>query len=74
MQFASRETLRDMTKRRQKGAIARHLSRVGVRYTLDAEGWPKVPQASLERLYGVSGRIPASHGVDVDALAAIGLG
>lgn len=74
MEFVPWPTLQEMTGYKQKARVAARLRDGGVRYTLDAHGRPKVPLAALERLYGVSGRLPAAHGVDIDALAAIGLG
>lgn len=75
MEFATRETVERITRRKTRPAQARHLARLGLRYTLDADGWPVVPVRALERVYGVvPARNEAEFAVDLGALEALGLG
>lgn len=47
---------------------------MGVRYTLDGDGWPVVPVRTLDRLYGGAPAPGEDFAVDVGALEALGLG
>jgi len=70
--FASRQTLRDYTGRSRRSAVIRHLHRLGHRFTLDADGWPKLLQSAIERELGPAPAV-ALHEINVGALAALGL-
>jgi hypothetical protein len=74
MQFASRATIKSITRRQRPTAAARVLERMGVRYTLDGDGWPVVPVRTLDRLYGGALAPGEDFAVDVGALEALGLG
>ncbi len=52
----TRAELEELAHRRRPSAIRRWLDQQGVRYMLDADGWPQVLRAPLVDRLGASGQ------------------
>lgn len=56
--YLTRDEVVQQTGRRRAAAQCRALDKRGIPYVLDADGWPQVLRANLERAHGVTGARP----------------
>lgn len=71
--FLSRLALREYTGRQRRSAVVRQLRRMGHRFVLDADGWPRVLVSTIERELGPMPAGAAAYEIDLGALESLGL-
>lgn len=65
----TRAELREWSKRRTRGAIARWLKRERIAFLLDADDWPQVARELRDRRHGLAGDRPAAQHAEPDFAA-----